>query len=323
MSTGTEVRSRAGLAIGLVLAYAAPARAGGVLHDLASEVATRLEALRVAHAKPVVPVPVAVHWRPVRVTPSVELGAPLVALTAGDLDGDGRAELYAVTSREVIAFSLAGHQVKELARVAFAGEPALPMPRDPVGTAVVDGHTLVAGSSRFARGLRVSWRGAQLVADLDPPGFELCAGERVPLVPGRDYFGDDKNGYYGVRCRVLADATGQPLHARGVLGLTGRLDVTVDAAHYSYPQVGTAFELADLDRDGKPELVFAGANAPGEADEVRVVTLGADERKTRLKKGFAAGGVAGLAVGEFDGAPAVVAAVRLVGSTRVDLWRLN
>jgi len=304
-----------------MVAFAQPARAEGVLHDLASEIATRLDALRAAHA-PKPAVPVAVKWKPQRLS-SIELGAPLVALTAGDLDGDGRAELYAVTTHEVIAFAVGEHHVKELSRVAFVGEPAVPASRDPVGTAVVEGRVVYASSSAFARGIKVSWRGKQLAADLGESGFELCAGERAVLVAGRDYFGDDKNGYYGVRCAEIADAAGKPQRARALLGMTGKLEVTVDAAHYAFAKIGTAFELADLDRDGKPELVFASANAPGEADEVRAVTLGDDEKKTKWKKAFNAGGVAGIAVGDFDGAPAVIAAVRLVGSTRVDLWRLN
>lgn len=327
--------SRVGLVFISLVAVVRPARADGVLHDLASEISTRLDALRAAHApKPIVPV--AIKWKPQRVS-SIELGAPLVALTAGDLDGDGRAELYAVTTHEVIAFALVEHRLKELSRVAFFGEPAVPASRDPVGTAVVEGRVVYASSSAFARGIKASWRGKQLTADLGEPGFELCAGEHASLVAGRDYFVDkpgerparsgaevdDKNGYYGVRCAELADAAGKPQHARAVLGMTGKLDVTVEAAHYTLAKIGAAFELADLDRDGKPEVVFASANAPGEPDEVRAVTLGDDEKKTKWKKAFSAGGVAGIAVGDFDGAPAVIAAVRLVGSTRVDLWRLN
>lgn len=143
---------------------------------------------------------------------------------------------------------------------------------------------------------------------------------------------DDKAGYYGVRCAEVEDPAGHELRVRGTLGLTGKLDVAVArcegdtcqrTADVTIAKAGTAFDLTDLDRDGHPEVVFAGANAPGEPDDVRVVTLGDDERKTRLKKTFTAGGVAALAVGDFDGAPAIIAAVRLVGSTRVDLWRLN
>ncbi|MEO8840756.1 MAG: hypothetical protein ABI591_30550 [Kofleriaceae bacterium] len=305
----------------VAMAFAVPARAG-VLHDLASDVAAKLDAIRAAHAVPPAPVPVAVKWKPIRIA-SEELGAPLVALVAGDLRGDGRDELYAVTTREVVAFGFAAHRLKELGRVTFVGEPAVPASRDPVGAAVIAGRVLFASSSAYAHGVKVSWHGKQLVAELGDTGMELCAGEHAVLVPGRDYFGDDKNGYYGVRCRELADHAGTPQRARALLGMTGKLEITVDAAHYTFPKVGTAFELADLDRDGKPELVYASASAPGEPDELRAVTLGEDENKTKWKKAFTAGGVAGIAVGDFDGAPAAIAAVRLVGSTRVDVWRLN
>ena len=289
--------------------------------DIANDVAAKLEAIRVANA-PKIATPVAVKWKPVRIA-SEELGAPLVALVAGDLRGEGRTELFVVTTREVIAFGFVDHRIKELARVGFLGEPAMPASRDPVGAAVIEGNTLFASSSAYARGVKVTWHGKQLVADPGEAGVELCAGERAVLVAGRNYFGDDKNGYYRVRCRELADAAGAPQRVRAVLGMTGKLEITVDQSRFSFAKVGTAFELADLDRDGKPELVYASASAPGEPDEVRAVTLGDDDKKTKWKKAFTAGGVAGIAVGDFDGAPAVIAAVRLVGSTRVDLWRLN
>jgi len=295
----------------------------GVLHDIAADVAARLAALHPAPIKPAVPVPIAVKWRPQKLTPSVELGAPLLALTAGDLDGDGKAELYAVTTREVIAFALADHHIRELSRVAFTGEPAMPVPRDPVGAAVVEGKAVVASSSAFARTIAVTWRGKQLVATPGDAGVELCAGERVALVAGRNYFGDDRAGYYGVRCKDVIDAAGQSKRVRAVLGLTGKLEISTAGPAFAIAKAGTAFDIGDLDRDGKPEIAYASANAPGEPDEVRVVTLGEDERKTKLKKAFNAGGVAGLAVIDLDGAPAVIAAVRLVGATRVDLWRLN
>ncbi|HEY1814034.1 MAG TPA: hypothetical protein VGG74_16900 [Kofleriaceae bacterium] len=320
-----------GLAI--LLALAVPASAAGFFHHLADRLVAR-----VAPHGPVLvaPVPVAVTWRPQRLAPSLDLGAPIVALAAGDLDGDGRAELYAVTSREVVAFAVTGNRVRELGRVAFAGDPPAHRPRDPVGAAVIDGTRLVASSSLYARTLDVHWRGKLLVADPGKPGIALCANEVAQLAPGRNYFGDGATANYGARCRDdLVSADGHPLRVRAELSLAGRLDVTVDTcdavrakcertSEITYTHAGVGFEIVDLDRDGRPEVVFTGAGAPGEPDELRVVTVGEDEHKTRLRKSFNAGGVAAIAAGELERkGPVIVAAVRLEGSTRVDLWRMN
>ncbi len=323
-----------------MLALAAPANAddGGFLHRIAADLAARFEALRAARVPTLVPpVPVAIHWRPQKLG-SLDLGAPLVALAAADLDGDGRGELYAITPREVIAIGFTDKRPRELGRVAFAGELAVSAPRDVVGAAVVDGHALIASVSSYARGLRVTWHGKTLVGDPGELGFELCAGRPiVQLSPGDDFFRDHAVDFYGVRCsKALVDSQGHPLAIRAQLSTGNRLDISIehcnaagaDCGHVSelaYTGVGVAFEIADLDRDGTPEVIFAGAGAPGDPDELRVVTIGDDEKKTKLRKGFKAGGVAGIAVTDLDGdgAPEVLAAVRLVGSTRVDLWMRN
>ncbi len=336
MSTATKL---AHIAVAVSLCAGVATAHAGVLHDLAAEVSARLDALRAARAVKVVPpVKVAVTWKPQRLTPVFELGAPLLALGAADLDGDGNAELYAVTTREVIAFAIADRHVKELGRVPFQGELAMPAPRDPIGAVVAlgnqvnQGKFLIASSSAFTRTLEVRWQAKQLVGTAGAPGFEQCAGERVQLAFARNYVGDDKTGSYAVRCGEIVDAHGDRTPVRAVLGLTGKLEVTREcpigikcerAPVLAFAKVGTAFAIADLDRDGTAELIYASANAPGDADEIRVVALGADAQKPVWKKAFTAGGVAGLAVGDFDGAPVVIAAVRLIGSTRVDLWRMN
>jgi hypothetical protein len=314
---------KAALALALVLA-ASSARAddGGFLHRLAHEAQIKADAAIAARApKLVPPVAVAVKWRPVKLA-SLDLGAPLVAMTAADLDGDGRAELYAVTTHDVIAIGWRGKHLDELARVAFAGDAAQPVPRDPVGTAVIDSGVLVASSSAFAHAMRVSWQGKALVAAPGEADFELCPGEHVHLVPGRNYF---DSSTYGVRCRDLVDPTGARLHVRGELATTGHLSIDAGTMHFDMPEVGVAFELADLDHDGTPEVIYAGAGAPGDPDIVKVVPLGGDPKKPRWKKPFTAGGVAGLAVGDLDGdrVAETIAAVRLVGATRIDLWRLE
>ncbi|HEY4058268.1 MAG TPA: hypothetical protein VGM39_16760, partial [Kofleriaceae bacterium] len=66
------------------------------------------------------------------------------------------------------------------------------------------------------------------------------------------------------------------------------------------------------------------AGAPGDPDAVKVFTLGGDEKKGLFRKVFQ-GGVAGLAIadGDGDGVTEVIAAVRLAGSARADIWRLD
>ncbi len=330
------------LAAVLGIASAAPASAGegssggdAYLARLASAVTARLDALAAARApKLVPPVPVRVTWRPVKLG-SLDLGGPLAALAAADLDGDGRSELYAVTARDVVAIAIRGNKATELGRVAFAGPRAVPEPRDVVGTAVALGRELVAASSGWANELRVAWQGKQLVGQPGGPGFLVCPQERASLVPGRNHFGPPASAFYGVRCRDdLVDPEGHPLRIRAQLGLTGKLGVTIEqcaaggapcrpGAAFELDGVGVAFEIPDDDRDGAPALVVSDDAAPGDPDFVKVVSAAAPQGRPLFKKPFQAG-VAGIAAvdSDGDGVGEVIAAVRLAGATRVDLWRL-
>jgi hypothetical protein len=320
-----------------VVLWCAPALAQGTegfLAHLARAVRTRLDDAGAAHVvKLVPPVPVALKWK-LQKLGSLDLGAPLVALAAADLDGDGKAELYLVTSREVIAVGVAG-KLRELGRVAFTGEPAVPASRDVVGTAVVEGNTVIAGVSAWAKDLRVEWRGKALSARHGAGGFLVC-GDRLQLATGRNHFREGKAALFGARCRTdLTDAAGAPLRIRGELSAAGVLEVVVErcaasgadckpAGSYQYRDVGVAFDIADVDRDGTPEVIISSASAPGDADAVRVIALGSPGNKVTFKKTFN-GGVAGItaADGDGDGVPEVIAVVRLAGATRVDVWRLD
>jgi len=323
--------------LGAVLLLALPALADprdDYFARLAAAVRSGLEDAASARAPTLVrPVPIKVTWKAVRVG-SLDLGAPLVAMTAADLDRDGKGELYAVTSREVVAYALEPRRVTVLGRVAFTGAPAVPAPRDVVGTAAIEGTELVAGVSAWATELRVSWQGTALVGQPGAPGFLVCPGERAVLVPGRNHFGDPLAPLLGVRCRAdLVDAEGHPLRVRAAL-TAGKLAITVErcsasgacqpAATHEYKDYGVAFEIADVDRNGTPEVIVSGAGAPGDPDAVKVIPLGGDDKKGAFRYRFN-GGVAGIAVidSDGDGAMEVIAAVRLVGATRVDVWRFN
>jgi hypothetical protein len=330
---------RALAALGAVLGLATAAHADPAddyLARLAAAVRTRLDAIVAAKApKLVPPVPIAPKWKVTKVD-SIDLGSPLVALVAAELDGDRRAgELYAVTAREVVALGYQRGKLVPIGRVAFTGERAVPEPRDVVGTAVVEGKEIVAAASPWAKELRVTWNGKRLVATgAAAPAFTVCPGEHAQLAPGRNHF---SNGTYNVRCRDdLVDAQGLPLRVRAELATNNRLAVTVkrcapggdackDIGKYEYAKVGVAFEIADVDRDGTPEVIVSEASAPDAEDSVKVITLGGDDRRGRFKKGFQ-GGVAGLVVvdgDDPDDIPEVLAAVRFQGISRLDVWRLD
>src|SRR5688572_11451071 len=102
--------------VALCTATAATAAPEDYLSRLPVLVQKRLDEMA-AVPKLTPPTPVAVAWKALRIG-SLDAGAPLVAFTAADLDGDGKSELYAVTSREVVVISLKGKPT-ELGRVSF------------------------------------------------------------------------------------------------------------------------------------------------------------------------------------------------------------
>lgn len=320
------------------------------------------------------PEPLAVRWQARRVS-SISLDAPLLALAAADLDGDGRDELAALTSDELVVLALDGAGFAVRARAPMPAEPAAIRPRAPVGTLVAadtdgDGRAeLAARSSAQARGAVFVLADGALRERARMDGFPLCAGVAARLIPGRNYFdgqapampvphagpvqapGDAPASpspdarllppwparFSSARCRDrLVDPAGRPLQAAGVVATDGVLTlvrrVQCAASDSDCPApgqgrhtgAGVAFDIADIDRDGHPEIAVTRASAPGDPDEVEVLTWASDGLQSRFRRRFT-GGVVGLASGDFDGdrAPVLIGAVRLLGSHRVDLWSFN
>jgi hypothetical protein len=293
----------------VMLTSTASAGPDDFVQRLLAETRARIDAAIAARPPVLVPPKkIAVKWRLTKVA-SIDLGAPLLTLAGGN------GKLYAVTPREVVALGLQGKKLVELARVALVGERAIPAPRDILASAIVNGETLVVHVSSFATSTSVSWVDKALVATPGTAGFELCPGVTMQLTPGRNYFGD----VYTSRCASLVDAEGRALRVRGDVSVANKLTVTSGAQTFEYKDAGVAIELADVDHDGTPEVIYSAAAAPGDADTLRVLSLGDDEKKPKLKKAFTAGGIAGIATVNGE----VFVAVRLVGATRVDLWRIE
>lgn len=201
-----------------------------------------------------------------------------VALAAGDLDGDKRAELAVLLNEELVILS---PEAKVLARFDLSSAPLAPAtPREPFGAiAIVQAPPrVIAWSGRRARaevlvlaGSTLRSVGAQDTIPLDvvtarlEPGLNrflpdvLLLGQRARFPTGLQ--ATSSRG--GVTLLVWPDGTGTVTRASGPLGRM--LDV------------GCGSALADVDQDGVPELLVSTARTAGDADELRLLTLHAAE----------------------------------------------
>ena len=299
----------------------------------------------------VAPTPVKIFWQAKRLT-SIVLGGPLLAMMIADVDGDGQVDLYVVTDRDLIVYSL-DPTVHERARIALPKDEPIQRSRTPVASIVIEpaiaesstthatpGAIIVRSSSR-GRGARYEWRSGQLEEAAPVTGYPMCDGRTFELVPGRNYFGSIDAPLFGVACNLgLVSAKGTPLVANATLGIDGKLALHVapfiagsgvgpdSSASFDqeFSGVGAAIAIGDIDHDGWVDVITSSAAAPGDSDAVSITTTGGRPANKRVlfHRGFS-GGVVAVAVGDIDGdhEDEVLCATRLPGADRVDLWQLN
>lgn len=307
---------------------------------------------------PVLTPPVAVRVKyKARKGASIDLGAPLLALAADDVDGDGVAELIAVSETELVVVRYAKRgEATVVARVDLPGDRATTRPRDPVGTVVVTdaggAKHIWARSSTLSRGARFELAEGVLTEVGTFDDFALCDETFGALSRGRNYFEASDvrwpegaaqppiaRQFYAVQCRSdIVDANGCPTNVMAVAAVEGKLSVRADSTCPASAKIepmttsvdreldstGVAVAVADIDNDGDVEVVTSGETAPGDPDSVTVYGWTGERRRQLFKRDFM-GGVAGIAAADIDGDGniEVVSAVRLLGSDRIDFWTLN
>lgn len=269
---------------------------------------------------------------------------PMLALAAGDLDGDGRVELVALHERVVrILTPPRGSQTSFMPRAALVlpGKLATVRPRRPIGTLLVadiDGDRKVEvllRSSAMALASELSFDGRKITQRRELPGI-------YPMLLGPAMLGASKGGvakagpakaapapvrtanksgktgpvrldgkaavgvdYFRAADVVTADgkapaavpaqfyqlkgsriaAPGGPRYHVGVVDLAGRLhllDAKLQTELANLANVGVAFDLADLDDDGRLEVIVSTDGELGSDDRIAVYRWDARQKRLRL-----------------------------------------
>ena len=305
----------------------------------------------IAEDKRVVP-PVArkLRWRPSRIW-SGELPGELVDMSAGDLDGDGKSKIYALTTENIVVFSRSRGLFDVRAVHALPAAPARIRSRDPVGSIAIGESegalTLRARTSEQERGGTYHFVDNTLSLVSEFIGYPLCRNSSIEAATGRNFFlGSTAQWHAGrdarfgdvllggaialARCsRDAVDPTGHALDIVSEVSVTGslRLQCVGDEQHCQlqnreYPDVGYAHLIADIDNDGVPELVTTSASLPGERDHILVRSPDTQGDRVLFERGFD-GGIVAIAAGDFEGDDSLGVIIAVRKQERVSLWLLN
>jgi hypothetical protein len=242
-----------------------------------------------------------------------------VALAVADMDGDNRAEIVMASPDRIRVARFTGTTlafVPDAPGNVTTGWAAVPL-RQPVGSIDVDAsHRVVRvrTSSHAHMALVEVNQGFVRVRSTGSDLYPLPGGGCVTLRASSDVIAgviatcDATPAVPPEGVSVLAPVSAQWTAADGVshrfearTNGQGMVDVRRDGAPFAtLSDVAAPLVLADLDEDGRVELITASASAPGGADRVRVFTLG--ERAADERAGISVTGpIESMAAGDLDG----------------------